>query len=66
MRRAENVLKKLDKLKVPVFTILGNIDYPLADDVSDFHLKWRKNKKKWKVQPGTHNRKRKQKKMRKK
>src|SRR3989344_1038750 len=28
----ESVLKKLDKLSVPVFSVLGNIDWPDADD----------------------------------
>tara|TARA_Y100000310_G_scaffold340502_1_gene436481 strand:+ start:1218 stop:2075 length:858 start_codon:yes stop_codon:yes gene_type:complete len=35
MRMAERALKKLDKLPVPVFTVLGNIDYPLFDDGYD-------------------------------
>ena len=43
----ERVLKKLDKLPVPVFTVLGNVDYPRADDVADFHLKKKKNKWSW-------------------
>jgi Icc-related predicted phosphoesterase len=31
----ESVLKKFDKLPVRVFTVLGNIDYPIANDVMD-------------------------------
>lgn len=31
----ESVMKKLDKLFVPVFTVLGNHDYPIPDDVAD-------------------------------
>ncbi|MBU0466454.1 MAG: metallophosphoesterase [Nanoarchaeota archaeon] len=41
----ETVLKKLNKLPVPVFTVLGNIDYPFSNDIADFHLK---NQSKWK------------------
>ncbi len=33
---AENSLKKLNKLKIPVFTVLGNIDYPNPNDVGDY------------------------------
>ncbi len=35
LRRAEIAIKKLNKLPVPIFTVLGNIDYPVADDVTD-------------------------------
>lgn len=35
MRMAENAMKALNKLPVPVYTVLGNIDYP-GDDVGDF------------------------------
>lgn len=43
----ENVLKRINKLPVPVFTVLGNVDYPRADDVADFHLKKKKNSWLW-------------------
>ena len=36
LRRAEAILKKLNRVKVPVFTVLGNIDWPSTDDISDF------------------------------
>lgn len=42
MRRAENALKALNKLPVPVYTVLGNVDHP-PDDVTDF---WEKKKHK--------------------
>ena len=32
----ESVMKKLDKLSVPVLTVLGNHDYSIPDDVADF------------------------------
>ncbi|MGA2130583.1 MAG: metallophosphoesterase [Candidatus Pacearchaeota archaeon] len=35
LRRAENALRKLNKVKVPVFTVLGNIDWPSGDDIID-------------------------------
>ena len=41
-KRAEVALKALNKLPIPVFTVLGNIDYP-PDDVVDF---WNKKKNK--------------------
>jgi Icc-related predicted phosphoesterase len=34
-KRGERVLEKLNKLKVPVCTVLGNIDYPVYDDIAD-------------------------------
>tara|TARA_Y100000310_G_scaffold85798_1_gene82630 strand:- start:13445 stop:14296 length:852 start_codon:yes stop_codon:yes gene_type:complete len=33
--KAELVIKKLNKIGVPVVSVLGNIDYPMADDVED-------------------------------
>ena len=36
LRKGEEVFKKLNKLKVPVFTVLGNHDYWVHDDVSDY------------------------------
>ncbi|MFH1425447.1 MAG: metallophosphoesterase [archaeon] len=41
----EVVLKKLNKLPIPVFTVLGNIDYPKTDDVADSQRG--KKKKSW-------------------
>ncbi len=46
VRRAEVALKVLNKLPVPVYTVLGNIDYP-PDDVSDFWDKKKKRISKW-------------------
>ena len=45
LRRGEDVLKKLDKLPVPVVTTLGNIDYSSPDDVKD--IKKPSGKKLW-------------------
>ncbi len=42
-KKGEEVLKKLNKLPVPVFSVFGNNEYPLVDDVADFkesHWKW--------------------------
>ncbi len=39
LRRAEISLKKLNAVKVPVFTVLGNIDWPVPDDIIDFPAK---------------------------
>lgn len=36
MRRAEIALKALNSLPIPVFTVLGNIDYPSSDDLGDY------------------------------
>jgi Icc-related predicted phosphoesterase len=44
--RAENVIKKLNNLSVPVITILGNHDLPWSDDVSD--IKKPSGKRFWK------------------
>ena len=44
-RRGEIPLKRLNKLQVPVFTVLGNIDYPESDDVSDMRSSDLKSKK---------------------
>lgn len=46
LKIGEQVLKKLNKLDVPVFSVLGNVDYPSHDDVSD--NKKRRGKKFWK------------------
>jgi len=35
LRMAEDALKDLNKLPVPVYTVLGNIDYPAPDDNLD-------------------------------
>lgn len=47
LRRAENALRKLNKLKVPVFTVLGNIDWPSLDDLRDFNEKRNKSMPNW-------------------
>ena len=44
-RKAEDVLKKLNKLPVKVISVLGNIDYPNPDDVED--IKKPKGKRYW-------------------
>ena len=41
LKMAENALKKLNKLPVPVYTTLGNIDYP-PNDVDDIYDKVKK------------------------
>lgn len=38
LREGENVLKKLNKLSVPVITVLGNADYSDPDDVADYGI----------------------------
>jgi len=48
LRRGEEILKKLNKLPVPVISVLGNVDYPCDDDVGDKgaqrgKLKWDRN-----------------------
>ena len=35
LRNGENVLKKMSKLSIPVITVLGNVDFPLRNDVAD-------------------------------
>jgi len=47
LRRAENSLKKLNKVKVPVFTVLGNMDWPSVDDIVDFSEKRNKSMLNW-------------------
>ena len=47
LKDGEKPLKKLNKLKIPVVTVLGNIDYPNADDMID--VKKPKGKKYWKL-----------------
>lgn len=42
LRRAENALQKLNQVKVPVYTVLGNIDWPEPDDVIDLTSKQNK------------------------
>lgn len=39
LKMAERVLKSLNELNVPIYTVLGNIDWPSPDDVSDFSEK---------------------------
>lgn len=45
-KKAEQVIKKLNHLPVPVFSALGNHDYSLPDDVSD--VKKPRGKRFWK------------------
>ena len=52
-RDGERVLKKLNALKIPVVTVLGNIDYPAADDLADVakpkgkkYWRWEMNREK--------------------
>ena len=47
LKRAEEALKKLNKLPVPVFTVLGNIDWPSAEDIGDYPQKYIKNQPNW-------------------
>ncbi len=47
MTMAENALKKLNKVKVPVFTVLGNIDYPNPNDIGDYPLIFIKGQPNW-------------------
>lgn len=35
LRRGEKVIKQLNDLNVPIFTVLGNLDYPHVDDSYD-------------------------------
>jgi len=35
LRRGEKPLKKLNEFGIPVYTVLGNLDYPSADDIMD-------------------------------
>jgi Icc-related predicted phosphoesterase len=44
-KKGEEVIKKLNSLSVPVITVFGNHDYPIADDVMD--VKKPKNFWKW-------------------
>ncbi|MEX0920436.1 MAG: metallophosphoesterase [Candidatus Pacearchaeota archaeon] len=45
LKMAENSLNGLNKLPVPVYTVLGNIDWPAVDDISDFESSDNKSKK---------------------
>ena len=45
LRRGEVLLKKLNDLSIPVFTVLGNVDWGASDDISD------KSKKRKKFMP---------------
>ena len=47
LRRAENVLKKLNKLPIPVYTVLGNVDWPSTDDSMDLPRKVVKSMPNW-------------------
>jgi len=44
---AERVLKVLDKLPVPVYTVMGNIDWGSPDDVSDVDNKLERSMPNW-------------------
>lgn len=46
LKKTEMALKALDRLQVPVFTVLGNTDYP-PDDVSDSYNKRKSKIPKW-------------------
>ena len=39
LRIAENALKALNRLPVPVYTVLGNVDWPAVDDIVDYSEK---------------------------
>src|SRR3990167_3643620 len=47
MKRAENTLNKLNRLPIPVYTILGNIDYPSPDDIGDYKESLKKGQPNW-------------------
>ena len=50
LREGERVLKKLNALKIPVVTVLGNIDYPSADDIMDDSQDVHDKKRIWKYE----------------
>lgn len=45
LKMAENSLRGLNNLSVPVYTVLGNIDWSSPDDISDFESSDNKSKK---------------------
>lgn len=45
LRMAEDAIKALDKLPVPVYTVLGNIDWPSPDDIADLKSSSSRGKK---------------------
>ena len=55
LKNGESVLKKLNNLRIPVFTVLGNHDYPNPNDIRDldrklekrFSWKWEDNRLKF-------------------
>jgi Icc-related predicted phosphoesterase len=47
LKHGENSLKYLNKLEVPVFTVLGNMDYPDPNDVADTDKKRVKSMPNW-------------------
>lgn len=47
LKNGEEVLKKLNKLSVPVVTTLGNMDYPSIDDISDKYKEQEKDQIKY-------------------
>ncbi len=44
LKNGERILKKLNNFGIPIFTVLGNMDYPFGDDVRDFS---KKEMKRW-------------------
>ncbi|MBU2612191.1 MAG: metallophosphoesterase [Nanoarchaeota archaeon] len=47
LKRGEEAIRKLNNVSVPVFTVLGNIDYPSTEDASDFKPKINKGMPNW-------------------
>jgi len=45
LRRGEDAVKKLNKVSVTVFTVLGNIDWPSPNDITDYRSSSLKTKK---------------------
>lgn len=39
LRRGEVLLKELNNLNIPIYTTLGNVDWPLPDDIIDYDKK---------------------------
>ena|SRR3989344_6009316 len=42
LRMGESVLKRLNKVGIPIYTVLGNIDWPSPDDIMDLKEKMKK------------------------
>ena len=47
LRKGEVILKGLNRLSVPVFSVLGNLDWPVPDDVYDLPRKTLKSMPNW-------------------